>query len=33
MDEYLTDMIERLTAQGDALLIYLVVINVVTFIM
>lgn len=33
MVEYLIDMIERLTTRGDALLIYLVVINVVTFIM
>lgn len=31
MAEYLIDMIERLTTRGDALLIYLVVINVVTF--
>ena len=31
MVEYLTDIVERLTTQGDALLIYLVVINVVTF--
>ena len=27
MVEYLIDMIERLTTRGDALLIYLVVIN------
>ncbi len=31
MVEYLTDIVERLTTQGNALLIYLAVINVVTF--